>query len=472
MVQKILTLGEQDWLSGLCPSENTSIGGLFYQANGLDIAREPGFLMAGFNPTDIGGKTVVGTIKKFVSNLEGVTHYLYGVDDSGRVYKINTGTDAVSNISSSLNITSSVGNGLEIYNDYLIYIKNTEVRKYGLLSGTPSDSSVDVNLGQPSGVTLNHPSIVHPNGNLYIADYNSSDNRVEVDMYDGTNYYHNVLNLPKEDKIIKFATDGYYLIILTSTNPSNPGSKGKSKILFWDTTSDSFNRQYIIPGEYGATNMFFYQKTNSVLVFTPYIMYETNYDIAPREYLKADSLDGMYSFNSYGVDYHFGNLLFSYDDDIYMYGSPYKGVNNVVWSPVSGVGTGITALKSVLMNRIYVASASNKLYCLKTGQQSGVMGETHYIDLRAKWKITGVKLVTSLLASGQSVGININEMSGLNNIIQGSFGYSTHGAVTSGKILTQGTGKTEAEQIQIQITLNGNVKLKRLEVWGEPIKEF
>ena len=48
--QKILTLNDQNWLSGLCLSDDTAVGGgTFVSAPGFDISRFPGYLMGGYS---------------------------------------------------------------------------------------------------------------------------------------------------------------------------------------------------------------------------------------------------------------------------------------------------------------------------------------------------------------------------------------------------------------------------------------
>lgn len=58
--------------------------------------------------------TVADVIMGFVPNVESGTLYNYAVDRSGNVYKINTSTDSISVISSSLAITLKYGGGIGI----------------------------------------------------------------------------------------------------------------------------------------------------------------------------------------------------------------------------------------------------------------------------------------------------------------------------------------------------------------------
>jgi len=118
---------------GISESEKEGARGSFYFSNNLDIYSDSSKLSLNSLTTKNSGTTVVDLVKWIKAGTPYSTNtYFYG--NAGHVYvRASNGTWT------DLQTTSnSYGQGFEIYNDYLYYTQNTQIGRYGTLSGTPA----------------------------------------------------------------------------------------------------------------------------------------------------------------------------------------------------------------------------------------------------------------------------------------------------------------------------------------------
>lgn len=200
---------------------------------------------------------LTGYPKWLVTNPKNALMYAY--DSAGNFISYTSGLTGESVIST---ISAATGNGMVYYNDYIYIFKNTNVDRYGLLSGTPTlttDVWTGATLGSqtalanttyPSlgGVQMpNHPAIVHGDGALYFCDYVGGQGVVHkiLTTYNGTNNgsAYNVLDLPFGYKPTCIASYGNDLAIgAIQTSSDTTLIQGTAAVFFWDTTNASFYR--------------------------------------------------------------------------------------------------------------------------------------------------------------------------------------------------------------------------------------
>ena len=202
----------------------------------------------------------------------------YGYDRSGKVYRIRTGTYAISYLNNGTALTASTGNGASYYDNFQYFAKNTDICRYGRLDGartynqtywTSTLSLTDLGNGvtYPAlkiGTTRypNHPMHVHVDDKLYIGDVAAAGSpngkglihfiktkrvTTEGDTNDGSTY--NALDLGLGIWPIAIESYGTDLAISGYEGNTDSGNtRGKrAKIYFWDTTSASFNKEVELP---------------------------------------------------------------------------------------------------------------------------------------------------------------------------------------------------------------------------------
>lgn len=206
--------------------------------------------MAKFSATE-----VTGVPLWFINNAKTDTTYLYAND--GKVHTISN-TFAMGTALTT--VTSSAGNGAEYYNNYIYFAKNTDIARFGPLSGTaamdqtwwtgsPLSKTALANTTYPSinGVAIpNHPMCVQGN-RLYVGDVNSSGigcismintkkGSVEGDTDDTTApSSSNVLDFNYQWFPTCLAPFGNYLAIGVIEGVSTAVKQGNAKLLIWDT---------------------------------------------------------------------------------------------------------------------------------------------------------------------------------------------------------------------------------------------
>ncbi len=105
--------------------------------------------------------------------------------------------DTSGNVSTLATLSNSSGNGFAYYNNYYYLAKDTDVARYGPLDGTPALTdnwwSAQDNLSELNNTTYptvgsyeipNHPMYVHPDNQLYVADYQSQGTIHRLKMID------------------------------------------------------------------------------------------------------------------------------------------------------------------------------------------------------------------------------------------------------------------------------------------------
>ena len=166
------------------------------------------------------------------------------------------------------------GNGAIYYNNYLYFVTNFDISRYGPLDGTPAmvhgvwrgstlgTQTALVNTTYPSirgsGVMPNHPMCVHLDNKLYICDYNNA-------TYPGQGIIHyiktkkttnegdtndnstaNSLDLPFGFRPTIIASYGEDLVIAAIQSTDTVTDQGNAALFFWDTVSTSFYKQIFL----------------------------------------------------------------------------------------------------------------------------------------------------------------------------------------------------------------------------------
>lgn len=203
---------------------------------------------------------LTGAPQWIVGNGKNQLFYVYASDGKLLSYDITYAETAIGTP------TAGAGNGAVYYNDYLYLATNTDIARYGPLSGAPTIASSVYWTGALTRTALtnttypgirsvsypNHPLFVHPSDNrLYIADFKNGQGQIHylTTAYDGSGGVgvYQALMLPFGYMPISMATFGTDLAILCIPEGNWAGGAifkpGNAALFLWDRSSTSFYRQ-------------------------------------------------------------------------------------------------------------------------------------------------------------------------------------------------------------------------------------
>ena len=236
MSKKILTV--KYFNGGIGDSDKEGVKGSFYLSRNLDILSEPTNIT--LNPATALNSTtiVVDLVKWFVSGSPYDTN-LYAVGDTGKIYKA---TSASPRVWSVLQTTSNCyGQGLELFNDYLYYTQNTQIGRYGLLSGTPSFTDAwQTGLNDTSAAGKRYAPIKTFANGLAVGHGNY------LGWWDGTVWDVDRLIFPPGYNARTMDVIDEYLVIGTWKGSSITDSES-GIAFFWDGTAKYYNFFVKIP---------------------------------------------------------------------------------------------------------------------------------------------------------------------------------------------------------------------------------
>lgn len=204
------------------------------------------------------------------------TALLYAYLNNGRLVSYNSSFASETLIGTA---SSSSGNGMAYYNNYLYLATNTNISRYGPLDGTAAltdsvwtgttlgSKTALVNTTYPSirgsGTLPNHPMHVHVDNKVYVGDFDSTSTdstkrgrglihaiktkygSSEGDTNDNSAYI--VLKLPYGFMPTDIESYGNDLVIAAIQTANSTLNQGRAALFFWDTIADSFYNQVWLP---------------------------------------------------------------------------------------------------------------------------------------------------------------------------------------------------------------------------------
>lgn len=141
---------------GISTGSKRGVDGSFAFGQGLDFRTDPDLLQAQYVMSKDSSTNVTGLIKWFAQN--NTTIYAYA--DDGKIHS------NASSWTSLRTVSNSSGQGLAVFNDYLYYAQNSQLGRYGALSGAPAFTdnyqTLDTDtLWHPCKVFLNKLCVGH-----------------------------------------------------------------------------------------------------------------------------------------------------------------------------------------------------------------------------------------------------------------------------------------------------------------------
>ena len=492
MRKPILTLSTKDFLTGIAPSAHTERGGLFYTATGVTpeydlggtASSQNGLLQPGPAPTNIGGATVVDTIFAATSGVLVSTFASYFWSDEGRLYRLlsnGTLTDlmdgtptTVSNSRAGLKLwfsTSATDRGL-------LYWQSTQI---GLWDGATDSTTFTNNKYAVTG-TMNWPCPHIFNGNVYFSISSTGKIGALLDNGAGTiTVSSSVLDFELKHSCYAISDDGVYLVLALSPNQEGVDLFARNKVIFWDTFSSSWNREYEI------TDPFIWKLQrvgNAVYAFGQHGVYEVSFGGGVRKLQVRMTAFGTPTDVTIGYgtqrasSYNLDTLIWATDTTIDTFGAADPGLPVAHFKPFkipSSVGTPSLVFTEFAAGSVYVATDGDKLYRYDfngTTRETSVSAQTIYFPLNSRVSIDRIDVIFGEpLASGDemSVQLKTDEDTSATPATALVASYAIDGAIRR-KSIRVAKYFTEAPLSLVVNFVAGAVKIKKIEIYGEPVE--
>lgn len=227
MARQLLNINT--FFRGISPSDKLGDAGYFNFARNLDIYSEPSAISLNVRTVSESGASIIGGLVKWIvlGTPYDTNAYLYDWD--GKIYKRTSG-GAYSLLRS---VTNSSGEGMEIFNDYIYYAQNTQLGRYGPLSGVPSFTD-NWQTGL-NGTTISGSGSVEVFSPIkaFRAGF-AVGNGNDLGWYDGSVWTQNRLVLPPDFKIQCLEVVDEFLAIAAS-------GAGQNYVFFWDGDATNYN---------------------------------------------------------------------------------------------------------------------------------------------------------------------------------------------------------------------------------------
>lgn len=233
-----------DFYGGISHAKKIGQEGSFRFGTHLDTTSDPNEIKLNLAGRKVSSTEVTGLVKWIVDGTPHDTNR-YAVDDAGAIYKIDF-SDTFTKLKT---VSNCSGQGLEVHSDYLYYTQDTQIGRYGPLSGTPTFTDnwqTGLNDTSASGFA---PIIAFKEG--FAVGHGSN-----VAWWDGAVWDANALTLPAELNVRSFTLSDQYIVIGAWRGNAVTDSED-GYIFLWDSLSDTFND--FNPTEGGLNAMFYYR---------------------------------------------------------------------------------------------------------------------------------------------------------------------------------------------------------------------
>lgn len=213
---------------GVSLAEKEGIRGAVAFTKAIDFYQDPNRATILPKSVKVSSTTVTNLPKWMVSGSPNDTnHYVYDLD--GKIYEV----DSSDTFTELRDVASSVGQGMELHDDYIYYTQNTQIGRYGPLSSSPSFTD-NWQTGLTNTSTTGFAPIKRYQNGFLVGHGN------KVGWWDGSTWTAAQLTLPAGlhvrsiDVVDEFAVIGTWRGTTITANE-------EGYLFFWDGVSSTFN---------------------------------------------------------------------------------------------------------------------------------------------------------------------------------------------------------------------------------------
>lgn len=469
---KILSIDQSQIMSGLAIGDYMQNTGLWSSAPGLNPFIEStslrGLIAGSSAPTDITGSTVVDTPIAGKTRVTGSgTGSLYILGSSGHLYSIDiSGDNNPSDLRSGTPI-SNPANGLEIFKpnggtEYLYYWQTGQIGRWNLSGSYPTGWTDNWSTSLES-------TAYHPTHQFLEAVWYGNKDRIGCLSGSSPTNTLNALDFPSDFLVTDLTDDGTYLVASITKNLGDNVMLAENRIIFWDTFSSSWQREWYIQDS--AINTI-YSRYGNIFVVGGRGLWMCNF-VSPPTLIRPLT-------SSNNVSYGYANAIAGMGDGIIFgnqltsYGKIIPEAPRAFFTPYAGhTGDVSLIVKDGRVNRMWVGTATPKLYRYNTATNgTASQFSTIFIDLKRRFKIKQLDfIIPNGLGSGDVVAV-VGQSPETNTTFV-PVSYANFGGVYRVKTVPNSSGHAlETELLQLKLTISGGTpSIKRIDIWGEAVED-
>ena len=480
-MKKILSLTAKELLSGLnAGGYFNESGGLWQTALGLNgFIQDDALaaLVAGCSAAaEPGSGVVTDTIWAGGARVTGSnTGLLYLWGNGGKIYYVDlSGDNVVTDTGHAAVGSPAAGAGVfqvGAENPYFYYMQMTKIGRLDLVANTYSDS-----WNSSLQSTTHHP--VHSFldrmffgngyyiGHIYDAAGTSTANLTALDF-------------PPDFTVTCLSDDGQYLVAGITKNKdtgSNPaGLFNETKIIFWDTNSGTWQKEYDMP--FSSSIAALKKVGSTIYAICPEGIYAFNFGSYPVLVRELSNSNGVRFGFPAAIDQYRDGVIFG--NELLTIGKPgsyaQRGAYNPFLNPAGTSGDIGFIWTNPRVNRIFVSTLNSKFYRILTNTNGAPSKawKTKLLDLGGRFKIQQLEFfLGAATASGDAITVSVVDEK-LTATTFKPISYANDPGVVRIKTVpdtSTPTAAPETELLGLTLTVTGGVPLiRKINVWGEPV---
>lgn len=497
-MKKLLTLGTKQWFSGIS-SSNQLPTGLFLKGIKLNPFVNPfiesadvGVLQTSSDPVDLtGALTGTNIIWAGVSRVTGANAgnlYLVSAPShgnilgasSGNLYSTDLATDSALTLLRGGSTFADPANGVDIYqasdatDKYLYYFRQNKIGRWDF--DGPTGTFID-DWDTGLTVTSHHPNHSFK-GAVYFGNGNGVGKIYSVSGFGATTTTttaNGALNsIPADFRVLCLEDDGDNLIIGATKNRGDNTLQADTRIYFWDTLSQNWNKEWIFP-DYSINSIVKFE--NGFLAFGGRGVYYFNFSTKPQ---KIKTL-GTANTPSYGYQqaadiYNEAAIWGGGSSYISTYGKIVQEAPRAYLQPFGEFAATQSYIEAnTKVARIYVGTNTPSFHYLATTSGGGTtttVPETVYLPFGTEVKLEQIEvLLATPLASGDSLTLSAQADEATTAINFTTLAYdSTEPNPRRKRYHLYADGGIISTQVKLFFNFSGgNIKIKELNLYGTPI---
>lgn len=495
MSKLILKIKSTDWEKALSHDIETFTNGIFKVFSNCFPFFRKGNLQPVLAPTELGFGTISPTlpIKKIFPIFDSTQKFYVWQGDgtNGPASQLHV-TDGAS----VTNVTAQIASGtytpreMSIWQNKLIYIKDTEARANVVPVSAGSDVQVLSGLTSTGALGTPHPGCVGADRYYYIGNGN---NVAKLVIATGTlgNSTAVATSLESGYTVRQLINDGRYLVWIADNAQALTNSQFKNScvVAFWDMAKAVFDQVYEFTDSYITSGELI---GDIIKIITPSGIYHCNIATRPRLIVPFDTASRSILNSEIPTDHKctavwkqnfllWGSQKSTGNDAIYAYGNNTVGNTDrlinpftVTSNPITAIGTDNNSVLAGVGN-----SGSVKLYIMNNaGSNETSVANVAGTVLDQPYTFDFAKVVTrSPISSGASVSLKI--LNGASSTSTGTKSIKSSETKTNSTdpgeknlifkhtSLDDGTDVKAFDEIS-DIELTTNVPIKEMEIWGTP----
>lgn len=480
MNELILKISGKDFYKGLSLYSQDPVGGIFKLATNYDPFLKLGRLYPTLGPTRKDGSSIAIPIRSFEFYSDGTNRFLFAFGNKDisdkSAYKINLDTDAITDISSGVHTNVSAGttqlsSTVRLWQGRIVYSQDDSGAS--LRSITPSATGDVSILGSLASGDPSHPSVIGPDGHLYVGNAQYIARCVIATGTSGnsaTQFDSLQSNLVCRD----LDHDGQFIFAGFDNNTAKlSGIKADCQIIVWDRYKAYAEKRYQLSESYIIAVKCL---GSACYVLTPSGWYVCSIASEPKLLypMSSDSPINVFPTDFNGVAKN-GHSIYWIDSAgtgyVFAFGQKIAGRPNILYQPYYGIGTAenMQAL-AISSSYIYTGTSINRIYKLNfaTGSSASIQTCPHYLPQPYTFAYTKLKLRT-VFQSGDSITHGLYNSNSEVISDNETKTYTTEGSRGLKTILFRRTATTNSvvDFTDLYPFITTNAEIAEIEVYGD-----